>query len=131
MTSPEASTHQQIDELQAEVHHPDPKQYVKVAIVLFIITAAEVAIYYIDVIASRPVLLVSLFVVMAVLKFSLVVLWFMHLRFDSPLFKRLFVTGLGFALIVFAIVLFTFFLREDCAFTGSEQCATSSTSNQE
>jgi hypothetical protein len=32
----------------------------------------------------------------------------MHLRFDSRLFRRLFVTGLGLAMFVFTIVLTTF-----------------------
>ena len=117
MTTPADPAHQQIGELAAEEHHPTPGQYVKVAIVLTLITAAEVAIYYIDAISSRPTLLVSMFLVMAVVKFSLVVLWFMHLRFDSRLFRRLFVTGIAFAVIVFAIVLSTFFFRDDDAFT--------------
>jgi cytochrome c oxidase subunit 4 len=111
---PEASTHQQIDELRAEGHHPTPRQYVKVAIVLFVVTAFEVAIYYIEALGS---LLVPLLLLFAVIKFVLVVLWFMHLRFDSRLFRRLFVTGMAFALIVFAIVLATFFFRDPGAFT--------------
>jgi len=37
-----------------------------------------------------------------------VVLWFMHLRFDSPIFRRLFATGLALALSVYLIVLVIF-----------------------
>jgi cytochrome c oxidase subunit IV len=128
VTSPEASTHQQIDELHAEEHHPSPRQYVKVAIVLFIVTALEVAIYYIPAINSRPALLVSLLIVFGIFKFSLVVLWFMHLKFDSPLFKRLFVTGIAFAVIVFAIVISTFVFRDDAAFTETDTGSSSSSS---
>jgi cytochrome c oxidase subunit IV len=128
VTSPETSTHQQIDELHAEEHHPSPRQYVKVAIVLFIITALEVAIYYIPAINSRPALLVSLLIVFGIVKFSLVVLWFMHLKFDSPLFKRLFVTGVAFALIVFAIVIATFVFRDDAAVTETDTGSSSSSS---
>jgi hypothetical protein len=36
------------------------------------------------------------------------VLWFMHLRFDSRMFRRLFTTGIVLALIVYTIVLTTF-----------------------
>ena len=125
MTSPEASSHQQIDELEAEVHHPTPRQYVKVAIVLSIVTAFEVAIYYIEALEG---LLVPMLLAFAVIKFILVVLWFMHLRFDSRLFRRLFVTGLAFALIVFAIVLATFFYRDPGAFTESNSGTSSSSS---
>jgi cytochrome c oxidase subunit 4 len=90
------------------LHHPTPRRYVTIAIVLAVITAFEVAIYYIE--AARPVLVPAL-IVLAFLKFSLVVLWFMHLRFDSNLFRLLFVAGLLIALVVFAAVLATFFLH--------------------
>lgn len=123
MSLPETSTHQQIDELHAELHHPTPQQYVKVAIVLSVVTAFEVGVYYIEAIGG---LLVPLLLLFAVIKFVLVVLWFMHLRFDSRLFRRLFVTGLAFALIVFAIVLATFFFRDDGAFTESNSSTSSS-----
>src|SRR5215211_1235802 len=88
------------------VHHPGPRQYVVIAVVLAVITAAEVAVYYIE---SVETLLVPMLIVFAFLKFFLVVSWFMHLRFDSRLFLRLFVTGLVLAGVVFAVVLVTFF----------------------
>ena len=87
-------------------HHPGPRQYVVIAIVLAVITAAEVAVYYIE---SVDQLLVPVLIVFAFVKFFLVVSWFMHLRFDSRLFLRLFVTGLVLAGVVFAVVLVTFF----------------------
>ncbi len=85
--------------------HPGPKQYIVVAVVLAALTAFEVAIYYTDI--PHP-LLVSLLAFFAFWKFVLVVLWFMHLRFDSVIFRRLFVTGLSLAFAVYLIVLFTF-----------------------
>jgi hypothetical protein len=46
-------------------------------------------------------------------KFSLVVLWFMHLRFDDRRFSRFFLMGLAGAVTLYFIVLLTFktFLR--------------------
>jgi hypothetical protein len=41
-------------------------------------------------------------------KFFMVVAWFMHLRFDSRLFRRLFVAGLFLALFCYTAVLTTF-----------------------
>ncbi|CAN5533981.1 hypothetical protein BH24ACT26_BH24ACT26_22430 [soil metagenome] len=91
----------------AELHtHPTPRNYVNIAIVLAVITAAEVAIYYVEALES---ILVPVLILFAFLKFFLVVSWFMHLRFDSKLFRRLFVTGLILAGLVFAVVLVTFF----------------------
>jgi len=86
--------------------HPGPAEYVKVAIVLSVATACEVGLYYMT--ALPRGLYVALLMVFMVLKFTLVVLWFMHLRFDSPLFRRLFVLGLGLALGVYVVVLLTF-----------------------
>jgi cytochrome c oxidase subunit IV len=94
---------------ERELHsHPEPRQYVTVAIVLAVVTAAEVAIYYVSALES---LLVPLLIVFALIKFVLVALWFMHLRFDSPIFKRFFATGVVLAMIVFAIVLLYFFFN--------------------
>ena len=89
-------------------HHPSPRQYVNIGIILAIVTALEVAIYYVPALED---LLVPFLIAFAVIKFILVCSWFMHLRFDSRLFRRLFVTGVILALIVFAIALSTFFAR--------------------
>ena len=86
--------------------HPGPRQYVMVAVVLAVITALEVALFYVEFLSSTAV--VTALLLLMTIKFALVVLWFMHLRFDPPVFKRLFVTGLVLALSVFLIVLLTF-----------------------
>jgi len=51
--------------------HPGPREYVKVAIVLAIATALEVALYYMDL---PDAVLVSLLLFFSVIKFSLVAL---------------------------------------------------------
>lgn len=85
--------------------HPSEWEYIKVFIVLCLITAAEVAVYYVEMLkGALPFILIT----MSVVKFTLVVLWFMHLRFDSRLFRRLFFTGLALAGFCFGIVLTTF-----------------------
>lgn len=86
-------------------HHPEPRKYVFIGIVLAIITAIEVIIFYVD---MPTVLFVSALLVLSLMKFSLVVAWFMHLRFDSKVFRYLFITGLSFALVVFTIMLVIF-----------------------
>lgn len=106
MSDPAISEHEELE------HHPSPRQYVNIAIILSIVTALEVAIFYIDTV--RDILVPSLLALSAI-KFALVVLWFMHLKFDSHLFRRLFVTGLVLAGIVFAVVLTIFFARGGAA----------------
>jgi cytochrome c oxidase subunit IV len=85
--------------------HPGPAQYIKVAVILALATAAEVGLYYMNL--PHP-LLVALLFFFAIIKFALVVLFFMHLRFDSRLFRRLFVTGVLLAVGVYVVVLLTF-----------------------
>jgi cytochrome c oxidase subunit 4 len=85
--------------------HPGPRQYVSVAVVLAIATALEVGLYYLDL---PHALFATLLLFFAIIKFSLVALWFMHLRFDSRIFRRLFVTGLILAMTVYLIVLTIF-----------------------
>ena len=89
-----------------DVHHPGPRQYVMVALVLAVLTGIEVALFYMEFV-PQPVVIGSLMILM-VLKFAIVALWFMHLRFDSRIFRRLFITGIILAITVFMIVLLTF-----------------------
>jgi len=81
----------------------DPSSLV-VALILGLFTAIEVLTYFVDFgDAAIPTLLVLM-----VVKFVMVVLYFMHLKFDSPVFMRLFVTGLVLAVSVYAIMLAAF-----------------------
>lgn len=84
--------------------HPSDWLYVQIFIILFVITAAEVATYFVDL---GPWLLPSLMVMM-VAKFALVALFFMHLRFDHKLFSWVFVAGLALAVAVYIATLTTF-----------------------
>jgi cytochrome c oxidase subunit IV len=43
-----------------------------------------------------------------IVKFAVVAGYFMHLKFDSPLFTRMFVAGLTFAVVVYSIMLTVF-----------------------
>jgi cytochrome c oxidase subunit IV len=98
---------------QAELQsHPTPRQYVRIGVVLALVTGMEVAVYYID--AVRDILIPFL-ITFAFIKFLLVVTWFMHLKFDSKLFRRLFATGLILAFIIFGVVLAVFFSRGGAA----------------
>src|SRR5215210_1424712 len=87
----------------AEHAHPGPRTYVMIALILSIITAAEVAVYYIP--ALLP-LIFPILLVMSAIKFVIVVGWFMHLKFDHVSFTWYFGGGLALALsIVGALML--------------------------
>ncbi len=84
--------------------HPSPAKYVGIAILLAVITAVEVALYYIT---MPEWLVVSFLMVLAFLKFVLVGAFFMHLKFDSPMLRRLFITGIALAGAVYFVALLT------------------------
>lgn len=65
---------------EAEHSHPGDRTYIKVAVLLSFVTLAEVAIYYISGLRS---ILVPALIIMSVFKFCVVVLYFMHLKFDD------------------------------------------------
>jgi cytochrome c oxidase subunit 4 len=89
---------------QTGAHHASDWLYVQIAIILGVITAAEVSTYLID---FGAFLWPSLMIMM-VAKFVLVIQFFMHLRFDNKLFSWVFVTGLVLAVAVYVITLSTF-----------------------
>ena len=72
--------------------------YIKVALLLAVLTAAEVLIYF----APPGALEVPLLLILMVVKFEIVVAYFMHLRFDNKLFTWMFVGGLVLAIAVYA-----------------------------
>ena len=85
--------------------HPGPEVYARVGIVLAIVTAIEVALYYVPDMPMAAIL--GLLLPLSLIKFLLVVLWFMHLRFDNPVFSTLFTGGLALAIALFIVVLAT------------------------
>ena len=93
------------DDWHGQGHGLTDLGYVQVALALAIITGLEVWASYTDWLGAAflPVLLVLM-----VVKFFSVVLFFMHLRFDSKIFSALFYAGLFLAVGVYTVALFTF-----------------------
>ena len=87
-----------------EHSHPSPVKYVGIAILLAVITGLEVALYYIP---MPEALMVTFLMVLAVLKFTMVGAFFMHLKFDSPMLRKLFITGIILAGVVYTVALLT------------------------
>ena len=97
------------DQHEAHVHeHPSDALYVKIALILGVITAAEVGTYFWeDIFGTKPstmALILTLFPMM-IAKFAIVVGYFMHAKYDNPIFRRVFIFGLVLAIAVFAVFL--------------------------
>ena len=90
------ATHDMDQAHHAPVHehaHPTAKTYIWIAVVLTIVTAIEVAVFYVIPQNARALMMITL-AVLAIFKFVLVVGWYMHLKFDARLLTWLFVAGL-------------------------------------
>ena len=75
----------------SEQAHATTGTYLRVAAILVMITLIEVGVFYVP--AFQGVL-VPVLLVLSALKFVLVVMFYMHLRFDARLFSTFFVGGL-------------------------------------
>jgi caa(3)-type oxidase subunit IV len=86
--------------------HPTAATYTKIAVTLVILTALEVAVYYVE---SIRAYLVPILIILMIVKFALVAMYYMHLKQDSKLFSGLFVFPiiLAVGIILALIILFS------------------------
>jgi len=92
------------EQAQHEQAHATTGTYLRVAAILVMITLIEVGVFYVP--AFQGVL-VPLLLVLSAVKFALVVMFYMHLKFDHPLFRMVFTLPL---LIAAAVILALLFL---------------------
>lgn len=99
ITAPEAGSHNE------EMHASSDKTYVMVAIFLAAMTSLEVGASYGE--SSLGALYVPVLLIMMVIKFFTVAYYFMHLKNDPAMCKRVFFFGLSVAVIIYVSALST------------------------
>ena len=82
--------------------HPSNRTYVMIAVILGILTAMEVMVFYVEALAP---LLVPILMVLMLVKFGLVVGFFMHLKFDNRILSGVFGWGLLIAFLILMALL--------------------------
>ncbi len=104
--SPEA-VHERSASAEAthERAHPGPAVYVAVAVILAVLTAMELTVFYVQ--ALRPVL-VPVLLILAAAKFALVAMFYMHLRYDRWVLSAVFLFPLIMATGMLLSLLFLF-----------------------
>ncbi len=110
-----ATTDHQTD-VDKEHTHPGVAQYVEIGVILAVMTLLEVILYESF---DRGLVYeagVAGLIILTILKFMLVVLWFMHLRFDAKIFRRLFFAGVVLAGLLYAVVIANFYLGPQAGF---------------
>jgi cytochrome c oxidase subunit 4 len=86
-------------------HHPGASVYVTIAAVLAVLTAMEVAVFYIP---SMAPVMVPLLLILSGAKFALVVMFYMHLKYDSWLLSSVFIFPLLIATFLLIAVMMLF-----------------------
>ncbi len=90
---------------EEHVQHPTPAQYWKIAVVLAVLTAIEVGLFYINQAYDLGVLNAVMLILLAALKFVIVVGFYMHLRYEKATLSRFFTGGFILAIALYTIVL--------------------------
>lgn len=86
-------------------HPAGPRTYVVIGLFLLLLTVMEVVVFYIPALAA---ILVPVLLLLAIAKFALVAMFYMHLRFDHRWFTYMFVGPLIIAVIVVVSLLWLF-----------------------
>jgi cytochrome c oxidase subunit 4 len=107
-------THAAASDVAADHHgagiehtHPTWSTYWKVAVILTLITAVEVWIYYVPSIYNSRAF-VPMLLTMSAVKFGIVVMFYMHLKYDHKLFRALFTGPLIIAATTILALMFLF-----------------------
>jgi cytochrome c oxidase subunit 4 len=106
-TAQAAQAHETALHEGAEHEHPTWATYKWIALILTVITVVEVWCYYIPSFVASPFFIPILLTLSAV-KFAIVVMFYMHLKYDHALFRGLFVGSLAVAMITIVGLLFLF-----------------------
>ena len=92
--------------METEHAHATTGTYLRVAAALVIITLLEVGVFYVPTFQSA---LVPVLLFLSAIKFTLVVMFYMHLKFDNRFFAFLFGGPLLLAMAVIVSLLFIFY----------------------
>ena len=84
--------------------HPTEAFYIKVAIILAVVTGIEVGLYYTS---FNQAATNGMLMALAGIKFVMVAAYFMHLKFDNHILRRLFIAGFILAAVVYVAYLLT------------------------
>lgn len=91
-----------------DAHHPSDRTYLKVGSLLFILTAVEIALYFVeDAFESDWSLyaLIASLIFLSSIKFVLVVMYYMHLKWDDRMFTWFFLAGMFMAAVIILVMM--------------------------
>ena len=86
-------------------NHPEPITYFKVAMALVALTALEVVVFYFEWLGYA---IIPVMAILSIGKFGIVVMYYMHLKFDEKLLTYVFMAGLILAVVVIMCIMALF-----------------------
>ena len=89
-------------------HHPTPRQYVQIALLLAVLTGIEVGLYYAEPTVGK--LVTPALLILAAIKFGLVVGYYMHLKYEKRFLTGFFGAGFVLASLIYGVVLVAFLI---------------------
>ncbi|HJO82318.1 MAG: cytochrome C oxidase subunit IV family protein [SAR202 cluster bacterium] len=99
---PSQQTQEAMQSAAVHTGHPTPATYFKVAMTLVAITGVEIGVFYVT---SLGYGIIPVLAILSAVKFALVAMFYMHLKYDARLFSAMFVTGVVLAVtVVFALL---------------------------
>lgn len=93
----------------SEAQHPGPAKYALIAVVLSVITLIEFWAFYVEWLRTTGIFMPML-VILSAIKFYLVAMFYMHLKFDHGIFTKLLVGGIILAGCIMLALLSLFFI---------------------
>ncbi len=87
-------------------HHDHPSDwfYIKIALILAFFTLIEVGTYFESVHNAPEWAMYAVLTFLMVVKFVMVGAYFMHLKYDTVMFRRVFIAGIVLAIVVYVIM---------------------------
>ena len=89
-------------------HHPTPRQYVQIALLLAVLTGIEVGLYYAEPTVGK--LVTPALLILAAIKFGLVVGYYMHLKYEKRFLTGFFGAGFVLASLIYGVLLVAFLI---------------------
>jgi cytochrome c oxidase subunit IV len=99
--------HPPSEQAHSAQHHPSWKTYVVIGVILTVITAVEVSAFYTPAWEQSRIYVPSM-LFLSGLKFLLVVMFYMHLKYDHRLFRALFTGPFIIASLTLVALMFLF-----------------------
>ncbi|MEI8027045.1 MAG: cytochrome C oxidase subunit IV family protein [Pseudomonadota bacterium] len=84
--------------------HSSVRTYWKICVILSLMTLAEYLIFKVPSLRGNPLFMVPVLSVLSIVKFVLVLGWYMHLKYDNKILTKIFAGSLAMAVMVFVIL---------------------------